>query len=130
MTLAMTSPHRLRLSRAKGSRLPPEAVNVARPIRYGNPFHVRRGDCTGSSSPGICWQVWEPSGLVIDHYETAAAAHSAAVQMYRRDVLDALDPTAFLQWRAALRGRDLACWCPLDLPCHADVLLETMNDHA
>jgi uncharacterized protein DUF4326 len=29
--------------------------------------------------------------------------------------------------RAALRGRDLACWCPLDVPCHADVLLEVAN---
>lgn len=26
--------------------------------------------------------------------------------------------------RAELAGRDLACWCPLDQPCHADVLLE------
>jgi hypothetical protein len=26
-----------------------------------------------------------------------------------------------------LRGRDLACWCPLDEPCHADVLLEIAN---
>jgi hypothetical protein len=26
-----------------------------------------------------------------------------------------------------LRGRDLACWCPLDQPCHADVLLELAN---
>lgn len=26
--------------------------------------------------------------------------------------------------RAELRGKDLACWCPLDQPCHADVLLE------
>jgi hypothetical protein len=26
-----------------------------------------------------------------------------------------------------LRGRDLACWCPLDEPCHADVLLEIVN---
>lgn len=26
-----------------------------------------------------------------------------------------------------LRGRDLACWCPLDQPCHADVLLEIAN---
>lgn len=25
--------------------------------------------------------------------------------------------------RAELAGRDLACWCPLDQPCHADVLL-------
>jgi hypothetical protein len=26
-----------------------------------------------------------------------------------------------------LRGKDLACWCPLDQPCHADVLLELAN---
>ena len=26
-----------------------------------------------------------------------------------------------------LRGHDLACWCPLDQACHADVLLELAN---
>jgi len=26
-----------------------------------------------------------------------------------------------------LRGHDLACWCPLDQPCHADRLLEVAN---
>jgi hypothetical protein len=26
-----------------------------------------------------------------------------------------------------LRGKDLMCWCPLDSPCHADVLLELAN---
>lgn len=26
-----------------------------------------------------------------------------------------------------LAGKDLACWCPLDQPCHADVLLEVAN---
>lgn len=26
-----------------------------------------------------------------------------------------------------LRGQDLACWCPLDQACHADVLLEIAN---
>lgn len=29
--------------------------------------------------------------------------------------------------RLALRGRDLACWCGLDDPCHADVWLEIVN---
>ena len=29
--------------------------------------------------------------------------------------------------RNELRGHDLACWCPLDQPCHADVLLELAN---
>lgn len=28
---------------------------------------------------------------------------------------------------AELAGRDLACWCRLDRPCHADVLLELAN---
>jgi hypothetical protein len=27
----------------------------------------------------------------------------------------------------ALRGKNLACWCALDKPCHADVLLELAN---
>ena len=27
----------------------------------------------------------------------------------------------------SLRGKDLACWCPLGQPCHADVLLEIAN---
>lgn len=26
-----------------------------------------------------------------------------------------------------LRGKDLCCWCPLDSPCHADVLIALAN---
>lgn len=26
-----------------------------------------------------------------------------------------------------LRGKNLACWCPADMPCHADMLLELAN---
>jgi hypothetical protein len=29
--------------------------------------------------------------------------------------------------RRDLAGKDLACWCPFDQPCHADVLLEMAN---
>ena len=32
--------------------------------------------------------------------------------------------------RRELRGKNLACWCPLDQPCHADVLLEIANGPA
>ncbi|OKK02398.1 hypothetical protein AMK26_22315 [Streptomyces sp. CB03234] len=28
----------------------------------------------------------------------------------------------------ALRGLDLMCTCPLDMPCHADVLLRLANE--
>lgn len=27
-----------------------------------------------------------------------------------------------------LKGKNLACWCPLDQPCHADILLEIANE--
>jgi hypothetical protein len=27
-----------------------------------------------------------------------------------------------------LKGKDLACWCSLDKPCHADVLLEFLKE--
>jgi len=26
-----------------------------------------------------------------------------------------------------LCGKNISCWCPLDQPCHADVLLELAN---
>jgi hypothetical protein len=29
--------------------------------------------------------------------------------------------------KQTLKGKDLACWCRLDQPCHADVLLEIAN---
>ena len=36
-----------------------------------------------------------------------------------------------LHWRTKaprmLAGKHLACWCKLDQPCHADVLLEVAN---
>lgn len=90
-------PQRVRLSRAKGWRKPVGAVVVARPSRWGNPFAV--GD------PGV------------PDRETAVARHRAWA---------ATDPPELAEVET-LRGRDLACWCPLDGPCHADVLIELAN---
>jgi hypothetical protein len=39
----------------------------------------------------------------------------------------AFDEAIWPELRAELRGKSLACWCPLDQPCHADVLLELAN---
>ena len=49
-----------------------------------------------------------------------------AIDRYR-DYLDGLleaQPTGLIE---RLRGKNLACFCPLDQPCHADVLLEIAN---
>ncbi len=37
-------------------------------------------------------------------------------------------PESYEGARLQLRGKDLACWCPLDQPCHADALLEIANE--
>ena len=29
-----------------------------------------------------------------------------------------------------LKGKDLACWCPLDKPCHVDVILKILGEKA
>ena len=126
-------PHRVQLRRTKGWRMPPNTVIVSRPSILGNPFRVQRdGDGT--------WSVWyHPNPnvdaahgpqFVSDEHPTKAAAIADAVDCYRSWATDGLNH----YWRVqcfidelALRGRNLACWCPLGQPCHADVLLELAN---
>lgn len=86
---------RIQRKRTKGWRMPPNAVYVGRPTKWGNPFQVAE------------------LGL-----ETALAKYRA----WLNEQLFA-DP-AFLE---PLREKDLACWCPLTQPCHADILLEFLR---
>ena len=44
----------------------------------------------------------------------------AAVDAFRANLPLSLDTSE-------LRGKDLACWCPLSAACHADTLLELAN---
>ena len=96
-------PRRVRLRRTKGWRKPPGAVVVARPSRWGNPYAI------GASH----------EGRTLTREET--------VELFRAALLDGRLGFDVTDVRATLRGRDLACWCPLDVPCHADVLLEVAN---
>jgi Domain of unknown function (DUF4326) len=47
-----------------------------------------------------------------------------AIRLYREWLLKNYSVSEI---RQALAGHDLACWCLLDQPCHADVLLELAN---
>jgi hypothetical protein len=51
-----------------------------------------------------------------------------AVRRYREDLLAGRLAITVEDVRRELRGRDLACYCPLDGPCHADVLLTVANE--
>jgi hypothetical protein len=53
-----------------------------------------------------------------------------AVSFYEIDLRVGLLAFTAADARAELAGRDLACWCPLDQPCHADFLLDLANTEA
>jgi len=103
-------PERIQLSRRKGWRKPENTIVVARPSKWGNPFRV------GQPDPLV--------GTVIADAEKAVerfALHIGPMGAYELDVAEV---------RRELDGKNLACWCPLDQPCHADVLLNIANQPA
>jgi hypothetical protein len=116
---------RIQLRRTKGWRLPTNARSVARPGYYGNPYKPGDVYLIGDLLPFPLptKRTWEgPCGDANLHAMRCADVEQA-VAWYRQWASVALEPRAV----QLLRGLDLACWCPLDCPCHADVLLELAN---
>ncbi len=95
-------PRRVQLSRQKGWRMPENTVKVDRTTRWGNRYRV--------GGP-VCRQCG--MGKVKDVVE--------AVELFRQLVAPTMTDIA------QLRGKNLACWCKIGAPCHADVLLELAN---
>lgn len=101
---------RVQLSRKAGWRKPENTVSVARPGKWGNPFPV------GGTGP----------------MERFAADQEGAVGHFRQMMVDpelraAAGYPSDEEIKSTLRGKNLACWCRLGTPCHADVLLEIAN---
>src|SRR5690349_8323472 len=108
------SPQRIQLSRKKGYRKPADAVNVARPTKWGNPFKV--GDLIYHGSD--LWRFVPPEARRSHLGQVAAVCpvHVEAAVVYFRHYLQLkVGSSGFTLEREAeveLRGRDLACWCP------------------
>lgn len=106
------SPQRIQLRRTKGWRKPP-SITVARPTKWGNPLPI--------SDYLVGY-----GGADLDSERRRMAVSDFRGILDGRWPYLAAYPTID-EVRAELRGHDLACWCPLDQPCHADVLLELAN---
>lgn len=78
--------------------MPPNTVYVGRPTKWGNPYKINEG-----------------------------YTHSRAVDLFRVWITE--PQQRYLRDRAKniLRGKNLSCFCPINQPCHADVLLEIAN---
>lgn len=102
-------PKRIQLRRTKGWRKPDGAIVVSRPSRWGNPYAV--GDHVGP---------------VQDREEIRTRSQAVFLFANPRRRASHGYPSDD-EIRAELAGHDLACWCPPDQACHADVLLEIAN---
>ena len=109
----MTAPIRIQLSRAKGWKMPPNTVKVSRPSRWGNPLKI--GDDISYWTEGCTSAT---AADAVDMYARLMYAHQAA------------DGEKFEAFLAPLRGKNLACWCKIGSPCHADILLKLANEGA
>lgn len=100
---------RIQRKRTKGWKMPENAVYVGRPTRWGNPWRMDDKTCA-STTVGLF------RGLI--------AARDCDLARTGKQFEDAVYS---FQIRRDLKGKDLACFCSLDQPCHADVLLEIAN---
>jgi hypothetical protein len=91
-------PQRIQRKRTKGWKMPEGAVYVGRPTMWGN-------------------------------YAPKADRENRAytVEWFRRWVCEEASEAWKGRAKIELGGKDLACWCRADQPCHADVLLELAN---
>ncbi len=90
----------MRVQYKRGNKLPPNTKLVTRVSRWGNPFKV------------IPWGIY---------------TLEESLNLYRQFVVDwklKHDPDFF----EPLRGFDLACACPLDQDCHANIIIEVLKE--
>jgi hypothetical protein len=127
----MTTPTRIQRRRTAGWTLaaattnPLGAVIVSRPSRFGNPFTIADAVEAEMRDPrSACAQNYREWLRVGTHGGWYEETYRIGLQIYdRRRILADLH---------LLRGKDLACTCPLPAEgepdhCHAAVLLELSN---
>jgi hypothetical protein len=113
---------------------------VARPSKFGNPYRLGH---TQVRIPALDGSEWEIEGRL---YKTSGERHpynhadgrytwhavedatqTQVVEAFRALVMKGRGYPTLDEIRAELAGFDLACWCRIGDPCHADVLLVLAN---
>lgn len=106
--------------------MPPDTIYVGRGSRWGNPFPTHEpvrdghGDVTRHKieirSPQEAVKLFAKHILPYSHH----GIYSTMEYLY-------ISEANLNEMQSDLAGKNLACWCDLDKPCHADWLLEMAN---
>lgn len=124
---------RIQRKRIKGWRMPENAIYVGRGTQWGNPYRIIKNP----HQKGM-WIIegWG-CGVVAEYCSRAKycrkeTALACAISMYEKDIREKYNtPSKMRGYLMPLvaYGGDLACWCSLDTPCHADVLLSLAREY-
>jgi len=106
----MTKPYRVQHKRTKGWRMPENTVSVCRPGKWGNPYKVGETYFIKGKYVYV-----KDAAMAVDLFDEWINSDTQQAKKLRGDA------------RALLSGRNLACFCGLDRPCHADVWIEIAN---
>lgn len=131
-------PIRVQRKRTKGWRMPPNTLYVGRPTKWGNPFRVIYAIGTWmvkTDVDDLCTRILIENGHAF--YRTKEEAIKDSVKLYEIWLFPYTHKTGRLEDYyiskihsdeiAELTGKNLACFCPLNQPCHADILLKYAN---
>lgn len=140
----MTAPVRIQRKRTAGWRMPANTVSVTRPGKWGNPFDFRSSDCCWLALSYGCrgdrlgrqqasvkafaeWVDPLTDGKKLVRIERGVSFGTGGnnCQIGPRFIVG--PPPSINTIRAELAGKNLACFCKLGEPCHADVLLALAN---
>ena len=93
--------------------MPANTIYVGRGSKFGNPYVVG-GTFRVVGGKGTRYGVFTRKVALMLFEECALDPLLGTIK--REDVVK------------KLRGKNLACWCPLKQPCHADILLKIANE--
>lgn len=93
---------------------------VSRPSKWANPYKLEEYRIEGTENKSEIKRIQR--GMAVRDF--AGALYMASPP----DPISGWMEFTYDDIKRELKGFNLACWCPLDEPCHADVLLAVANE--
>jgi len=128
----VNKPCRIQRKRTKGWKMPENTIYVGRPSKWGNPLRLL-GEMIYIDA-GYRRKILD-KWVLVNSYPGASIEEVIFLykQLWKEDECINYD---LEYWRnylqhnfdlSELKGKNLACFCSLESPCHADVLLRLAN---
>jgi len=117
---------RVQRSRRLGYKMPKEVIYVGRGTKWGNPFKLENGNILEQTKDG--WKAFK-LGNENTVEDVIALFRDLVIDINSHKVNhETREKFQYMYYNLQnLKGKRLACWCCIESPCHADVLIELAN---